>query len=119
MNISKISALTSPSFSAVTKISAPESLLSKKDKEYFEQLGKQYKTDRDTIEITISELSPSANHPETQCYTVLKTIGEKCAGGYTTDTTKMSIPFIKNGEIIENNSPKNYLAKVFSKMLNS
>lgn len=43
MRISRISVHHAPlvAFSAKTKITAPSSLLSKEDKEYFEQLGKK------------------------------------------------------------------------------
>ena len=58
MRISRISAHHTPLilFSAKTKVTAPESLLSKEDKEYFEQLGRRIKPDTDTIEIGISNL---------------------------------------------------------------
>lgn len=117
MNISKISGNSINTFKAQTKITAPEHLLSKEDREYFEELGKRYKTPNDSIEISISELHPSTAKPEVQCYTVEKTINIRTANGNSTDKSQNAIPYIKNGVTVENNSPKNYLSKIFNNLL--
>lgn len=113
MNIMRVSSLSTPAFKAQTKISAPENLLSKKDREYFEELGKKYKTPQDTIQIEISNLHATENKPEVQCYTVSKLIKD----GTSVEQSKKAIPYIKNGVPIENNSPKNYLTKTFNTLL--
>ncbi len=117
MNISKISANNALGFKAQTKINAPEDLLSKKDRAYFEELGKKYKTPNDTIEINISNLHSIDDKPNVQLYTVSKTIRTNSANGNSLDQSKMTIPYVKDGVTIEKNSPKNYLSKVFSSLL--
>lgn len=117
MRISRISAHHTPLilFSAKTKVTAPESLLSKEDKEYFEQLGRRIKPDTDTIEIGISNLYSSKTNPNVQCYDVTKTMGSKGDNSSSMQSSTISVPYIKNGIVQEKNSPKNYLEKLFSR----
>ena len=117
MNITKISANMNTAFIAQTKITAPETLLSSEERKYFEELGKQYKTSDDFIEISITDLHASANKPNVQIYTVSKTIKGNSANGNYTDESQMSVPYIKDGIVIEKNSPKNYLTKLFNGLL--
>lgn len=117
MRISRISAHHTPLilFSAKTKVTAPESLLSKEDKEYFEQLGRRIKPDTDTIEIGISNLYSSKTNPDVQCYDVTKTMGKESDNSSSMQSSTISVPYIKNGIVQEKNSPKNYLEKLFSR----
>ena len=117
MRISRISAHHTPLilFSAKTKVTAPESLLSKEDKEYFEQLGRRIKPDTDTIEIGISNLYSSKTNPNVQCYDVTKTMGKESDNSSSMLSSTISVPYIKNGIVQEKNSPKNYLEKLFSR----
>ncbi len=117
MRISRISAHHTPLilFSAKTKVTAPESLLSKEDKEYFEQLGRRIKPDTDTIEIGISNLYSSKTNPNVQCYDVTKTMGKESDNSSSMQSSTISVPYIKNGIVQEKNSPKNYLEKLFSR----
>lgn len=117
MRISRISAHHTPLilFSAKTKVTAPESLLSKEDKEYFEQLGKRIKPDTDTIEIGISNLYSSKTNPNVQCYDVTKTMGSKGDNSSSMQSSTISVPYVKDGIVQEKNSPKNYLEKLFSR----
>lgn len=63
MNIEKIS--TTPAiFGAKTKVNAPITMLSRKDKKFFEAWGSRIGTDSDTIELTIS--SPIKNKKDTK-----------------------------------------------------
>ena len=119
MRISRISVHHAPlvAFSAKTKITAPSSLLSKEDKEYFEQLGKKIKPDSDTIEIGVSNLYSSKTNPNVQCYDVTKTIGKEGNISSSSQSSTISVPYIKNGVCQEKNSPKNYLEKLFSRWL--
>lgn len=113
MNIMRVTPLSTPAFKAQTRINAPENLLSKKDREYFEELGKKYKTPQDTIQIEISSLHSAENKPEVQCYTVTKMIKD----GTSVEQSKKAVPYIKDGVPIETNSPKNYLTKTFNALL--
>ena len=117
MRISRISAHHTPLilFSAKTKVTAPESLLSKEDKEYFEQLGRRIKPDTDTIEIGISNLYSSKTNPNVQCYDVTKTMGKESDNSSSMQSSTISVPYIKNSIVQEKNSPKNYLEKLFSR----
>lgn len=117
MRIPRISAHHTPLilFSAKTKVTAPESLLSKEDKEYFEQLGRRIKPDTDTIEIGISNLYSSKTNPNVQCYDVTKTMGKESDNSSSMQSSTISVPYIKNGIVQEKNSPKNYLEKLFSR----
>ena len=121
MRISRISAHHMPliAFSAQTKVTAPENLLSKEDKEYFEQLGKKIKPDSDTIEIGVSNLYSSKVNSDVQCYDVTKTIRKKGDNSSSMQSSTISVPYVKNGVVQEKNSPKNYLEKLFSRWLNN
>ncbi|MBS4760925.1 MAG: hypothetical protein KHX03_09540 [Clostridium sp.] len=120
MNISKISLMASPlktNFKAQTNISAPEELLSKEDQAYFEALGSKIGTDKDTIEIKISELHDNKFNPNIKMYTAEKKYKIKHANGVSNIDNKMDIPYIKNGEMVEKNSPFNYIKTAFDRLL--
>ena len=113
MNVSKISINTGASFKAQTKITAPETLLSKKDREYFEKLGSKVGTDADTIEIAIGDLAPSKVNPSVTVYNY----SSKTQIGNKFSQKVMDIPYIKDGIKNEQNSPFSYLTKVFDRMI--
>ena len=94
MNISKISAYAAPSFSAQTRISAPENLLSKDDINRFVEMGKKYKTPQDIIEINISDIHPSENNPNVQVYTCTKIMKGKSPKGEYCDKSQIKIRYI-------------------------
>ncbi len=113
MSILKVLLNGVPSFKAKTQINAPETMLSGKDKAYFEELGKKYRAPQDILEITISNLYHNEKSPEVECYNVTKAIKTSSS---TMQSTK-AIPYRKGGVTIEKNSPKNYLIKTFNEML--
>ncbi len=115
MNISKISINPTASFKAQTKITAPETLLSKKDREYFEKLGSKVGTDADTIEIAIGDLTQSKINPSVTVYNY----SSKTQIGNKFCQKVMDIPYIKDGIKNEQNSPFSYLTKVFDRMINN
>lgn len=119
MNINKISLMASPlksNFKAQTRINAPEEFLSREEKEYFEELGSKIGTDKDTIEINISELHDSKFNPDVKMYTAEKKYHIQKENGFSEIDNKMDIPYIKNGEVIEKNSPLNYINKIFERL---
>ena len=113
MNVGKVMMAQQPSFSAKTKIHAPESLLSEEDREYFEELGAKIGKDTDTIEITISEPAPSKMNPSVLIYNY----SSNTKIGNAVTKKSMDIPFIKDGVKNEQNSPLSYLTKVFDRMI--
>ena len=113
MNVGKVMMAQQPSFSAKTKIHAPESLLSEEDREYFEELGAKIGKDTDTIEITISEPAPSKMNPNVSTYKY----SEKATINGLNKITHLDIPYIKENKKIEKTSPKNYLQRIFDRMM--
>ena len=116
--INKISMATplKMNFKAQTKITAPEEFLSKEEKEYFEELGSKIGTDKDIIEITISDLHDSKFNPDVKLYTAEKKYIIQKENGVSKIDTKMDIPYIKDGEVIEKNSPLKYINKIFERL---
>ena len=113
MNVGKVTMANRPYFSAKTKINAPESLLNGEDRKYFEKLGSKIGEDADTIEITISGPVPSRMNPNISIYKY----SEKATIKGLNKVTHLDIPYIKDGEKIEKTSPKNYLQRIFDRMM--
>ncbi len=65
------------------------------------------------IEITISELTPSKTDSSVLTYRY----SEKSTINGLNKITNIDIPYIKNNEKTEKTSPKNYLQRVFDRMM--
>ncbi len=120
MSVQRVSIAASPlkiNFKAKTKILAPEELLSKKDKEFFEKLGSKIGTDNDIIEISISNLHCAESNPDVKAYTVSKMYMIQKNNSISTIKNRREIPYIKSGEIEEKNSPFNYINTTFERLL--
>ena len=89
----------------------------KKIKNILNNWEKKIKPDSDTIEIGVSNLYSSKTNPNVQCYDVTKTIGKEGNNSSSSQSSTISVPYIKNGVCQEKNSPKNYLEKLFSRWL--
>lgn len=113
MNVSKINMTNPVSFRAQTTIEASESMLNKEDKAYLESIGKKIGNDTDTIKFTVGDLHANKMNPDLKGYTVTKSY--KIAN--LIEQSLKTIPFIKNGEIIEKNSPKNYIEQALKKLM--
>ena len=113
MKVTKISIANPLSFKAQTTIEASESMLSKEDKAYLESIGKKIGNDTDTIKFTVGDLQANKMNPDLKGYSVTKSY--KIAN--LIEQSSKTIPFIKNGEIIEKNSPKNYIEQALKKLM--
>ncbi len=117
-NLNASQPLRSVNFKAMTTITAPESLLSQADREYFEEIGSKIGTDRDVIEITISDLHDSKYNKNIKEYSASKYYKFDKKSPYPSlNLQGISVPFIKNGELIEEHSPKNYIATAFARLI--
>jgi len=116
MNVSKVSMAQPLSFHAKTTINAPESLLSKEDKAYFENIGSKLGTNKDTIEISIGELEQSECEPDVTGYRCNKVIKQKTSKSASTNQSSIFVPYIVDGKVNEKTSPKNYLQRIFNRM---
>ena len=119
MSISKIgiSALLKTNFKAHTTITAPESLLSKENKEYFEEIGAKIGIDSDVIEISVSDLFDSKIDPSVKMYKARKKYSITNDNNVISVDNSIDIPYIKRGELVEKNSPKNYIKNIFDRLL--
>ena len=117
MNVSRVTMAGPLAFKAQTTIKAPESLLSKEDREYFESVGQAIGTPADTIEITISDLQDSKSNPTVKTYKVTKNYHFENSQNRFEKQGTINIPYIKNGEVVEKNSPKNYIAQTLEKLI--
>ena len=113
MNISKINLAAPVAFGAKTTIEAPESMLSKDNKAYLESLGSKIGTPEDTIKFTVSDLQENKIYPNSKSYVVKKFYQLS----NLIDSSSKSVPFIKNGTILEQNAPKNYIEKVLKNLM--
>lgn len=113
MNISKINISTSAAFGAKTTIVAPENMLSKDSKAYLESLGDKIGNAADTIKFTVGDMQENKIHPNSKSY--------KLTNFYKlsnlVEQHSRPVPYIKNGEIIEKNSPKNYIEKLLENLM--
>ena len=118
MNIAKTSSLNERpvNFQAKTVINAPDSMLSKEDKDYFKNLGSQLGTIKDSIEITLGEPEPSKVDPNVKGYPFIQKIAIKKKNGAVNETSVKFVPYIKNGEENEQLSPKAYMGKAFERI---
>ena len=113
MNVSRISMANPLSFKAQTTIEASESMLNKEDRAYLESIGKKIGNDTDMIKFTVGDLQANKMNPDLKGYTVTKNY--KISN--LIENSSKTIPFIKNGEIIEKNSPKNYIEQALKKLM--
>ena len=119
MNIQRTGILASPlktNFKAQTKITAPEELLCPEDIDYFEKLGSRIGPDKDVIEITIDDVHTTKYDPSVEIYTVTKKYLINQPDRASAVINTIEIPYIKDGQIIENNSPYNYILRAFEKL---
>lgn len=120
MSIKRITMCASPlkhNFGAQTKIEAPEELLSSDEIKYFEKLGAKVGNDKDIIEFSISDVHPAKRNPSMEVYTAQKKYLISYPDGVMSIDNKIEVPYIKNGEVIEKNSPFNYIKKAMEKLL--
>ncbi len=115
MNISNNKSIHSPQFKAKTTINAPEALLSKKDKEELIRQGHQIGTDKDIIEISLSNLKPNYFNKNILGYDLRKKIELKSPKKIIIEDTKSTLPHIIDGIPLQLTNPQYYI----SKMLNS
>lgn len=119
MKIQGMGIFSSPlktNFKAHTKITAPEELLSPEDADYFEKLGSRIGTDKDVIEITIDDVHTTKYNPAVEVYTVTEKYLINQPDRASAIINTIAIPYIKDGKIIENNSPYNYILRTFEKL---
>ena len=119
MNVSKVSMMSPMVFKAQTTIKAPESLLSKEDRDYFESVGSEIGKPTDTINITISDLHDTKRNPNVKTYTATKEYHFEQPTRLNSIKSNIEVPYIKNGEVVEKNSPKNYIANALKKLIQS
>ena len=120
MNIKRITMSASPlkhNFGAQTKINAPEELLNSDEIKYFEKIGAKIGKDNDIIEFSISDVHPSKRNPSTEVYTAEKKYLISHSNGVIAVKNKIDVPYIKDGEVVEKNSPFNYIKKAMEKLL--
>ncbi len=115
MNIKQTSAsdLKSVNFQAKTVINAPDEMLSKEDKAYFQNLGRKLGTNRDTIEITIGKIKPDLFDENTEQYLFMQEVSIKDNNSAVDTKSAEFVPYIKNGEKNEQISPKICMEKAF------
>ena len=116
MNISKISSAQGLPFKAKVTVNAPENLLSREDKKYFESLGPSIGNQDDVFDVTISELKPSAMNPSVLVY--------QCSQKYLSPSNpsysrllSVPLPYVKDGKTMEDKSPKVYLQRIFDRLI--
>ena len=113
MSIQKIS-LSIPkkvSFKARTVIQAPDTILSKEDKDRFVKMGKKIGSDKDYIEIRVSELQESDREPGVVYYNLSKRDIIQAKEGEYKSSVISSITYSKNDVLIENNAPEVMIEK--------
>ena len=113
MNISKVNLAAPLAFGAKTTIVAPENMLSKDSKSYLESLGNKIGKPTDTIKFTIGDLQENKISPNSKAY--MLTNFYKLSN--LVEQHSRPVPYIKNGEIIEKNSPKNYIEKLLKNLM--
>ncbi len=116
MNMEKLLSYSGPSFRAKVTIKAPEKLLKPEDKSHFEALGPYIGDESDTFEIIVSDLKQSDLNPSVLIYQCSQKYISKNNKQAISSSTKV-IPYVKDGHIMEDKSPKFYLQRIFDRML--
>ena len=116
MNISKISSAQNLPFKAKVTVNAPEKLLSKEDKKYFESLGPSIGNESDSFEVSISDLKPSAINPSVLVYQCTQRYVSPSNPLYT-KSQSIPVPYVKDGKTMEDKSPKVYLQRIFDRLI--
>ncbi len=113
MKISNVSMAQSQSFKAKTVINAPEFLLDKADKLQLEHMGSKIGNKNDSIEITISSLHSDPKKPEVLNYNCLQKFNINSKKLKLNDELCFSVPYIEDGELNKQASPKVFIGKIF------
>ena len=95
-------------FQAKLRLSAPESLLSAKERQILTKIGTRIGKPTDTITITLSNLIESKMSPGAKSYTCTS----KYRIGNRIQDTKVSVLYcMPNGSLVEKNKPMNYIKR--------
>lgn len=116
MNISNLGIKQTPNFAARVTIEAPESLLRKEDREKLINKAQKIGTNNDTIEIKLGSLKPNKVTSRVVGYDVEKKIMLKVNDKFVIEETESTLPYLFEGEVIEQSDPKKYIARVLDRI---